>query len=289
MIKKSVYCFLIACLALASCQTESKKEDPATTVSATPAASANRMDSGKTEVNDLTDFKFQMVISNIPSPFETIIELTKVGIEFNKDLMNKTENEKKYLTTTQKALNYGIYGVDLAYLATNKGNTQGTKYFITTHNLAASLDATEGLDKFAGSRMDGHWDNKDTVAKVMDEAYAETDKYLRSGERQLAATQILTGSWVESQYITLNGMKGLTKNEQNGFLFQKLYEQKLHIGHLNSLLQEYAKEKEFAPVINKLSGLNDEFKKIATVDDLTKEKVSELASEIAEVRALIIQ
>jgi hypothetical protein len=289
MIKKSAFCFALASLVLASCQTEPKKEDTATTVSATPGAPGNVVDSSKTAVNGLTDFKFQMVISNIPSPFETIIELTKVGVEFNKDLMNKPENEKKYLTTTQKALNYGVYGVDLAYLATNKGNTQGTKYFVTAHNLAVSLDAAESLDKFAGSRMDGHWDNKDTVAKVMDEAYAATDKYLRSGERQLAATQILTGSWVESQYITLNGMKGLVKDEKNQFLFKKLYEQKLHIGHLNSLLQEYIREKEFVPVINKLSSLNDEFKKISTEDDLTKERVNELASKVAEVRALIIQ
>ena len=63
------------------------------------------------------DTKAQNVFYSIPSPIETINDLSKAGMEFKKELLNKPESESNYLTSTKKAMNYGVYGVDLAYLA----------------------------------------------------------------------------------------------------------------------------------------------------------------------------
>lgn len=280
--KKVLFYIAAGSLLLTACSSEPKKEE-------TAAAPVSVVDSAKSTINEMADFKFHIAIANIPSPFETISELAKVGADFQKDLLNNTENETKYLTSTKKALNYGVYGVDLVYIATHKGNAQSAKYFKTAHDFAVSLDAAESFDKIAGSRLEGNWDNKDTVSRVMDEAFAATDSYLRNGERQLAATQILTGSWVESQYITLNVLKGLSKDSKSEFLYKKLYEQKLHLANLVDLLKEYEKEKDFKSTIDKLVSLNEEFKKIKTVEDISIEKVKELAAKIGEARELVVK
>jgi hypothetical protein len=270
--------FMISC---------SNSENSADTKADTVAT--NIVDSTSTPINDAADFKFKMVIGNLPSPFETIDQLKKSGLEYKKELLNDPANESKYITTTKKALNYGVYGVDLGYLASNKDFGKASKYFGATRNLAVSLDAVESFDKIVGSRIQSNMENADTINMVMDEAFAATDSYLRSAERQLAATQMLTGSWVESQYIALNSLSGQQKNEKNDFLFQKVYEQKLHLGYLCDLLKEYEKEKEFLPVINALKDLNEDFKKIGVLEDVTPDKVTALASKITKVREQIVK
>lgn len=286
MVKTGIYFFLGMVLLFTSCQDDSKKNEP--TALNTSVAHGNT-DSSKTPMNDVADFKFQMVIANIPSPFEMIGALTKSGVIFNNGLVNKPENETNYLTSIKKALNYGVYGVDMAYISANSENTQALKYFKVLHNLARSLGAAESLDKIAGSRLENHWDNKDTITKIMDETYAATDKYLRSGERQIIATEILTGCWVESQYLLLDALKEQTINDKNRELFKKLYEQKLHLNNLNSLLKEYSKEKDFMAIIEKINNLNERFKSITVVDDLNTEKISSIAVSVKEIRDLIIK
>ena len=286
--KKLFYGSLVGTLFICSCGNDTKKEESAGTTSADTTVS--KIDSTKTAVNGLVDFKFYIAIDNIPSPFGTISKLSEAEIPFKKDLLNLPENESKYLTSTKKALNYGIYGVDLMYLATNKEFTHIAKYFATTRNLAVSLDAAESFDKITKSRMEGsNLENKDTITRIIDEAYAASDKYLKTSERQQAATQILIGSWIESVYITLHTIKGQKRNEKNNFLFVNVYEQKLNLFHLLSLLKEYEKIADFNPLIKKINALNEDFKKINTAQDVTEEKVNELTAKLDAIREMVIK
>jgi hypothetical protein len=285
--KNSIYGILSCTLFLAACgtNTEPKKEDA--TVAATPVP-VKVVDTVKSTVNEMTDFRFHSVLANLPSPFETIDGLIKSEIAYKKELLNPVESESGYLTSTKKALNYGVYGVDLAYQTSNKELAQAPKYFKATRNLAVSLDAVESFDKI-GSRLQGKFENKDTVTHIMDEAFDATDKYLRSNSRELAATEILTGSWVESQYLSLNLLKDQVKNEKNGILFKKVFEQKFHLDNLCKVLKDYEKEADFKPVVEKLLKLNEDLKTIHSEDDITPAKIGELALKVGAVRDLIIK
>ncbi len=280
--QKVIYVSLVSTLVLSSCGSEPKKEEAV-------VAPVVTVDSAKTALNEETDFKFHVTVANIPSPFETINNLAKADAGFKKELTNAPENESKYLTSTKKALNYGTYGVDLIYLASNKEGTHITKYFTATRNLAVSLDAAESFDKITKSRSQNSWENRDTVTRMVDEAFAATDAYLRSSERQQVASQILTGSWIESQFITVNTLKGQKKDAKNGFIFQQIYEQKLHLTNLTNLLKDYEKENDFKPLIDKLLSLNEDFKKIKTVDDITDEKVNEIADKLKVIREMVVK
>ena len=285
--KKLFYASLAGTLFICSCGNETKKGE---TTSAPVADTAPaKIDSTKTAVNGLIDFKFYVAVDNIPSPFGTIAKLPHAEIPANTGLLNKPENESKYLTSTKKALNYGVFGVDLMYLATHKEYNHIAKYFATTRSLAVSLDAEESFDKITKSRMEGtNLENKDTITRIVDEAYEASDKYLKSSERQQAATQILTGSWIESVYLTLNTLKGQKRTEKNDFLFMNVYEQKLNLYHLTSLLKEYEKIPDFKALIKKIEALNDDFKKISTDKDVTEEKVNELATKLSAVRDMVV-
>jgi hypothetical protein len=235
-------------------------------------------------VDEMVDFKFKYLTANIPSPMELVDALPKAGISFSKDVLNPVESESKYNTSLQKAINFGIYSVDMAYLTTNEEYSMVKSYLNTSRNLAAALDLTETFDKVVGNRLSQNSENKDSLRKVIDEAYYEVDNYMRNNERALAATQMLTGSWIESQFITLSLIKNVDKNEQNAMLFDKVFEQKRHLASLVSLLKEYEKEKTFKPLIDQIYELNNQYSAMKTADVSNKEFLTKLATSVAKIR-----
>jgi hypothetical protein len=272
-------CISISSLLIASCggnkEVETAKVDTMSTETAAPQEST---------VDEMVDFKFKYLTANIPSPMELVDALPKAGISFSKDVLNPVESESKYNTSLQKAINFGIYSVDMAYLTTNEEYSMVKSYLNTSRNLAAALDLTETFDKVVGNRLSQNSENKDSLRKVIDEAYYEVDNYMRNNERALAATQMLTGSWIESQFITLSLIKNVDKNEQNAMLFDKVFEQKRHLASLVSLLKEYEKEKTFKPLIDQIYELNNQYSAMKTADVSNKEFLTKLATSVAKIR-----
>lgn len=271
--------FLIACGGSAEKPAETP-ETPAADTSAKQAEGA---------VDEMVEFKFHYLTANIPSPMELVDALPQAGIAFNKDVLNAIENESKYNTSLQKALNFGVYSVDMAYLTTNEEYALVKPYLNSSRNLAKSLDLAETFDKVVGNRLSQNSENKDSLKKVIDEAYYEVDNYMRNNERALAATQMLTGSWIESQYITLMLIKDVAKNEKNAMLFNKVFEQKRHLASLVSLLKEYEKEKAFKPLIDQIYDLNKVYDSMKTEDAGNKDFLNKLAAAVSKVRGSIIK
>ena len=222
---------------------------------------------------DLVDFQFQTLVINVPSPFEIITFLPKCNFPFNKSLLNITDNESKYTTTTKKGLNYGVYVVDLVYLSTNEQFSEVKNYFKISKNLAQSLGCDESFNNIAGSRLEKNIDKKDTINKVIDQIYTEMDGYLRSNDRLLTATQILVGSWIESQYITISLIKDVERNKDNDILFKKIIEQNFTSQKLVQLLKEYEKEKELKNSVNKLNKQKWLAKNIKNIEGKQKNKI----------------
>lgn len=273
----------IATVMLSSCG-GNKDEHAAATDTATVVTTAP-----ESSVDEMVDFKFHYLTANIPSPMELVDALPKAGIPFSKDVLNATENESKYNTSLQKAINFGIYSVDMAYLTTNEEFSMVKSYLNTSRNLAKSLDLTETFDKVVGNRLSQNAENKDSLKKVIDEAYYEVDNYMRNNERALAATQMLTGSWIESQYITLSLIKDVEKTEKNAMLFDKVFEQKRHLASLVSLLKEYEKEKGFKVIIDQIYELNKQYDAMKMEDASNKEFLNKLAASVAKIRTGLVK
>ncbi len=273
-----------AVVAMAACG-GSKENAPATESSETKTDSS--VGPQTQPENELADFKFHMAIANIPSPFEVIDMLPKSGLGFEKSLVNSTDNLSKYQTGTKRGLNYGVYVVDLIYLSSNEQYADVKNFFVAARELAQKLDAGDSFNRIAGSRVEQNIDNKDSINRVMDAVYAETDNYLRSNERLLSATQILTGSWIESQYITLNLLKNAEKNAANEILFQKVYEQNVHAESLVKLLSEFEKEKDFKSVIAEVKELAMLYKEIKSAD-IDKALIEKIATKLGSIRSKIV-
>lgn len=237
--------------------------------------------------NELADFKFHTLVINIPSPFENIILLPKSGIPYKPELINSTNNVTNYTTTTKKALNYGVYIVDLIYLSSNERFSEVKSYFKTSASLAESLGCAEIFDNIVGPRIEKNIDKKDTINKIIDQVYVEMDNYLRSNDRLLTATQILVGSWIESQYLTVSLLKDESKNTNNELLFQKISQEAYTLEKLVQLLQEFEKEKEFSPIIQDIKELQSLYKEYKE-GDIEKSSLLKIYDKLSIVRGKIV-
>jgi hypothetical protein len=282
MLKKIVMCSLV--LGLAGCS-NSAKENHATTQ---PAADSAATASAAEPVNEQTEFMFTTLVINIPSPFEIVGKLPKAGIPYDRTLPNPSENATKYISSTKKGLNYGIYVIDLVYVSTNKQFDQIKPYFKTARNLAQSLDCAESFDKIASSRIEENLDKEDTINKIIDQVYIEMDNYLRSNDRLLTSTQIVLGSWIESQFLTLSLIHNAEKTAANNFLFEKVSQEKGTLQRLIELLGQHKNEKDFLPVIKDIEAIHKIYVDDVKFNDIDKAAVTKLYNKISEVRTKIV-
>ena len=260
---------------------------PANQESAPAAAEATQDTAAAEPIDEAKEFKFSMVLADIPSPLEIINLLGKSHARFDKGLTNGTGNESRYTTSFKRGLNFGVYAIDLGYLAANDqfGNIQ--TYYNTTKNLAGSLDATEGFNKVAASRIKNYAENKDSVMRVVDEFYTQVDQYLRNNQRLQTATQMLVGGWVESQYLTLNSVKGMENNEDLNKIKEQIFMQKLHLGKIMTVLKDYEKDKEFMPIITEMGALNSIYQAIPASASIDAATLQSLTDKVTAVRAKI--
>src|SRR4051812_10904265 len=66
-------------------------------------------------VSDTTKFKFDFAMANIPSPASGVQDLAAFNIPYDNSILNDPKKSVGYVTEYQRAINLGIYNIDMAY------------------------------------------------------------------------------------------------------------------------------------------------------------------------------
>jgi hypothetical protein len=245
-------------------------------------------DADTSKINEQAEFQFDLTIANIPAPYRILEEVQKSGITFNKDLLNPVSKAETYTTDRQKALNFGVYGVDLGYLAIYNQNQEVIEYFNATRNIAKEVGAGPHFDEIAGSiQLDKSLGDPDQVLTLIDKAYSASDSYLKSNKRLISATNMLLGGWIESQYIACNALKGKKKEKKNAELFNKLTDQKNAGESILKLLEDLKAEEGMGDLHEKVKGLMEIYRDVNLEKGLNGEQVKKLADKLSEIREFI--
>ncbi len=241
-----------------------------------------------TPIDEVANFRFSYTIANLPSPMVIFDEFAKSKLPVEVNLLNPSSNVKKYTSTTKQAFNYGVYGVDLAYLVINERNTDIYNYYSASKTLAENLNLGETFKKFV-DRFEANSENRDSLTRVIDEAYGATDVYLRSNERLETASQILAGSWLECQHITVQLLKNVKRAPENDILFQRVWEQRMYLDNISKVLGEFTSNPEMASVKTDFDGLLAIYKEPADAAAIDGAFLNKLGDKLTQVRANIIK
>jgi hypothetical protein len=157
--------------------------------------------------------QIEEVVYNIPSPSEIPYLLQATGAEFNQSLINPRTKADQYASRNDKAaLNLGIYAADIGYLSSYDKSQEAIDYLNSCKVLADNLGVIGSFDIEMLKRFEANISNKDSLALLLNETISKTEDFLKDDSRNKLAALVLTGSFVESLYISTGIIKSYPKN-----------------------------------------------------------------------------
>jgi hypothetical protein len=291
-----LFIFSALVLFLAGCKSDSQKKET---------------DSKNDNVNIETELSKEKTVKkiffNLPSPIELTQTILSSKSPYNADLLNPVGNVKNYATSAKLALNFGVYGADLCYCRVYDQLQESISYLATIRKIIEKLQIPEDEGSETINRIEESIANSDSIFEIIAETYASADGYLKENERDLTATFILVGGWVEGMHFAVSiNNDAMSKNQLNS----KIAEQKFSIQNLMMLVDEYRDNSTIAelhPLFTKLNQvyenitisydkaviITDQETKVTTIDNstdinITQEQLDEIRKLITEIRTKII-
>ena len=144
------------------------------------------------------------VLYPLPTPFEMTKMLNDIGATYSTKNLNSTSKVEKYFKESQKAVNLGIYGADLAYVSTYQQQQDIQVYLNAIKKLADQLGITYDYSKLLSDEYKAKFNNKDSLTNIVTNTIYDTYYYLDQKSNPDLAVTMVTGMWVELMYIGTN-------------------------------------------------------------------------------------
>ena len=168
---------------------------------------------------------------SIPSPIQTAILIKDSDVPYNREVLNDPASVTNYSTKNERALNLGVYGTEMAYTSLYDDNQWSLRYYKAIEKLSEELEIKGALSPTLVKRLGNNIGNTDSLLFLSGKFYEAADQYLKENERYELAALILTGGWVESNYLT-----ALSANAGNEPARERLAAQKKTINTLCDVL-----------------------------------------------------
>lgn len=228
--------------------------------------------------------KVQLIFASIPSQSETTGLLEEAGAKYNSKYLNPIENTAKYSSVKSRALNLGVYGIDLGVTNIFDQTQESMLYLRCANKMATSLGISGAFDEKMSERIDASSDNKDSLLAIITESYKNADNYLQENGQAGVSSLMVAGGWIEGLFIA-SQIADATKNEA---IINKIGGEKATLENLISLLDVYKTETDGASeILTELIGLKNIYDSIS--DKPNPEQFKQVLDKITEIRTKIIQ
>lgn len=280
---------LVTILALGIYSCGSKKDDK---------AAADDLKNAEESLKD----EIEEVVYNIPSPSEIPYMLQATGAEFNQSLLSDRKKADQYLTRNDKAaLNLGVYAADIGYLVSYDKTQDAINYMNSAKKLADNLGILGSFDADLMKRFESNISQKDSLAKMVNQAIHETEKYLKNDNRNKPAALMITGSFVEGLYISTGLIKSYPKNllkddDRNLILtpiLRVVLQQKQSVDELVKMLSGVEQSEPVTSLLADLTSLQNNYKAMNVNDQpdklLSDKNLTQITDTIEKIRKGIIE
>jgi hypothetical protein len=206
-------------------------------------------------VLEISEDVMQDIVQNISSPVEMAALVKSLNVSFSGKYLAPTENVDELTTSYQQAFYLGIYASDLGYLNMYNKTNSVIDYITAIKTLADGVRVGQFFDFTTLKRLAQSNQNLDSLMYISVHSFNQMDKYLRSDNRSNLSTLMVTGVWIEGLYLATQ----VAKSNPNPQLAERIGEQKIIMGDLMLVLENYKNDKNFSKLIVELNSLKDEF------------------------------
>ena len=169
----------------------------------------------------------------IPSPEQMFTFINDNGIAYNKSLVHAYGDAGTYNDPTKKALVFGIYTADLAYVAAYQDVELTMKLYKTVRKLSQELNIEELMTEEMMQNMQANMENPDSMALIVGDSYYQAVEHLESNGQEGELALMSLGGWIESVHITLGAMEDI---DMTSSAVQRIAAQKITFENLFTYL-----------------------------------------------------
>jgi hypothetical protein len=249
--------FLLA-LMIISCRSKVKNEQVIEFDSISLAAKEIPLNPLDTAGEGLPIFYNMYLSVELSSLFES------AGAVFTPELMNNVDKTNEYITSSQQAVNLGVYAVDLSYARVFDQVETAGRYFNAMKQLSEELGIPSDYFENTVKRFERNFTDKDSLIFLANEVYMTTEEYLKENERYTTAALIILGGWVEAIHIAIN----VAAESEDANIIERLIEQKYSLNNLLIMLSEHKDNDVVNNFIKKLDSVKKGFNEIDVVFDV---------------------
>jgi hypothetical protein len=223
-------------------------------------------------VLEISEEVMQDIVQNISSPVEMAALVKSLDADFSNKYLAPTENVDELTTSFQQAFQLGVYAADLGYLNIYNKTNSVLEYITAIKTLADAVRVGQFFDFTTLKRLAQSTQNLDSLMYISVHSFNQMDKYLRTDKRSDLSTLMVTGVWIEGLYLATQ----VAKADPHPELAERIGEQKIIMGDLMLILENYKSDKQFAKLIEELNLLKDEFNDVTiTIEKGEPEAVEE--------------
>jgi hypothetical protein len=240
--------FLITIFAfsIASCSNSNEAEVPA----------ASEELEGQIEEEPTSEVVEDHMFYQVPTPNELFAVLKNAEVAYNREILNDISNVNKYETKASKALNFGVYTADLAYITSLGQMDDASKFFETIRNLSKDLEIENAVDEVILKRLQSNLENSnaDSLFYLSNETYYNAYSYLEENDRRDVLAMIVVGGWIEGLNIILN----LESYSDGSEVCQRIADQKLTLENL-MIFTSTIENDQLSEIVGELSAIEEVF------------------------------
>lgn len=215
-------------------------------------------------VATISEKDMQGFVDNMSSPVEMAALIKGLNVKYSNKYLAPTDNIEDYVTNFQQAFSLGVYGLDLGYLNMyNKTNTV-LDYIGAIKTLADAINVGQFFDFTTLKRLAQNNQNLDSLMYISVHSFNQMDSYLRKNNKSDLSVLIVTGLWIEGNYLATQVYKEAPHPE----LKERIGEQKIILEKLLLFLENFKSDKQFQTLIDELSLLENEYKDVTITIEL---------------------
>ncbi|MGM0479646.1 MAG: hypothetical protein ACQERC_10525 [Bacteroidota bacterium] len=199
-------------------------------------------------------------VYSIPSPNEQYDLLRALGGELKQGTVNELSNVSEYTTRQEKALNFGVYLSDAAYLMRyDQGKKVFLDYVSTLDKLGRDLDITKVYGKDLMEEVEEIGADSERLFDLTSDNYLTVYDQMIDNGKGSDLTLILGGSWLETMHIlfTTSG-----EFEENYEIQEYIVDQHYVLQNLIGFASTYDDDEDVANLIGQLEEIEGAFEKL---------------------------
>jgi hypothetical protein len=188
-----------------------------------------------TDAEQLSDEALDDISRNISSPVEIAEILRRMSVPFSTSYLASSIDAGRISTSFDMALKLGILGADLGYLNMYEKTGTAIDVLSSIKKLADGISVGQFFDFETIKRLSLNRSNLDSLFLLSNNSYNQIDKFLREKGRGQLSALMLTGVWIEGQYLASQ----VLSQHPDTTLRNRIGEQKVILNDLIMLLAPY--------------------------------------------------